>query len=333
MMLPQCAFVRKGIEMLYLGEEDIRRAVTYEDMLGAVEEAFDLFTTGQCTMIDRTIASRGGLTMLYMPCFAGDYVSTKILASCPENPARGLPALDGVVLLNRADTGVLEAVLDGGTVTALRTGAVGGLAARHLAPEDAHSAGLVGCGVQGLHQLAFLCAVRDIRTIYLRQTAGRDLSGFLRRLREMIAPRQAEIVLCPDGDAVLKNSEILVTATPSRTPLFSDDPALFRDKCILAIGSWQPDMREIPDAVWSAAEAVYTELPFACEESGDLSQPLAAGILTPERVRYFGAYLAEKRAGSVPAPRGTQYFKSVGMGVFDTVAARVILEKVRGKRQ
>ncbi len=315
--------------MLILKEEDIRRAVTYEDMLDAVEEAFHLFTTGQCTMIDRTTASQGGLTMLYMPCFAGGYVSTKILASCPENPARGLPALDGVVLLNRADTGELEAILDGGTVTALRTGAAGGLAARHLAREDASTAGLVGCGVQGLHQLAFICAVRDIRTIYLRQTPGRDLSGFLQALRNMIAPRQVEIVLCPDGDTVLKHSEIVVTATPSRVPLFSNDPDLFRDKCILAVGSWRPDMREIPDAVWSVAENVYTELPFACEESGDLSQPLADGLLRPDRVRYFGEYLAKRKNDSVPSPSGTKYFKSVGMGVFDTVAAATIVKKVR----
>ena len=112
--------------MLLLKEEDIRRAVTFEDMMEAVEEAFRLFTAGAYTMAERTTVSRDGLTMLYMPCFAGGYVSTKVLASCPENPARGLPALDGVVLLNRADTGALEAILDGGTVTALRTGAVGG---------------------------------------------------------------------------------------------------------------------------------------------------------------------------------------------------------------
>ena len=315
--------------MLFLKEEDIRSAVTYEDMMGSVEEAFHLFTTGQCTMTDRITASQGGLTMLYMPCFAGGYVSTKILASCPENPARGLPALDGVVLLNRADTGVLEAILDGGTVTALRTGAVGGLAVRHLAREDAGTVGLVGCGVQGLHQLAFICAVRDIRTIFLRETKGRDLSGFLHALRKMTAPKQPEIVLCPDGDTVLKNSEIVVTATPARTPLFSSDPALFRDKCIVAVGSWRPDMREIPDAVWSAADEVYTELPFACEESGDLSQPLADGLLRPDRVRYFGEYLAEKQAGRVTAPIGTVYFKSVGMGVFDTMAAGTIVKKVR----
>ena len=315
--------------MLLLKEEDIRRAVTFTDMMDAVEEAFRLFTAGEYTMAERTTVSRDGLTMLCMPCFAGGHVSTKILASCPQNPARGLPALDGVVLLNRADTGALEAILDGGTVTALRTGAVGGLAARYLSREDAHTAGLIGCGMQGLHQLAFLCAVRDIRTIYLRQTPGHDLSGFLERLRAMITPGQVEVVLCPDGDSVLRQSEIVVTATPAQRPLFSDEPALFRDKCIIAIGSWRPEMRELPDAIFSAAENVFTELPFACEESGDLSQPLATGILTLDRVRYFGELLDEIRKGSAPKPSGTQYFKSVGMGIFDTLAAKTIVEKVR----
>ena len=119
--------------MLFLNAQEIRQAVSPEEMMAAVEEAYRLFTAGQCVMADRVAVSHGGLSMLYMPCFAGAYVSTKILASCPENPARGLPALDGVVLLNRADTGQLAAILDGAAVTALRTGAVGGVAARHLA--------------------------------------------------------------------------------------------------------------------------------------------------------------------------------------------------------
>lgn len=313
--------------MRFLSEAEIRRAVTCEDLLDAMEEAFHLFTTGQCTMVPRMTAGQGGLTMLYMPCFAGGYVSTKILASCPQNPARGLPALDGVVLLNRSDTGQLEAILDGAAVTALRTGAVGGLAARHLAPEDARTAGLVGCGVQGLHQLIFLCAVRDIRTVCLRQTPGRDLSGFIQTLRERIAPRQVAVELCPDGDTVLERSDIVVTATPASAPLFSNDPARFRGKCILAIGSWRPEMRELPDALWEAAQEVYVELPYACEESGDLSQPLASGHLTPERVRLFGDLLEAKKTGK-PWPLGeTRCFKSVGMGVFDTLAAKVIAEK------
>ena len=214
--------------MLFLNAQEIRQAVSPEEMMAAVEEAYRLFTAGQCVMADRVAVSHGGLSMLYMPCFAGAYVSTKILASCPENPARGLPALDGVVLLNRADTGQLAAILDGAAVTALRTGAVGGVAARHLARADAHTAGLVGCGVQGLHQLAFVCAVREIHAIYLRQTPGRDLTEFIRQLRAMISPRQPEIVLCPSADDVLKNCDIVITATPSRSRCFPMTPPCSR---------------------------------------------------------------------------------------------------------
>ena len=176
-----------------------------------------------------------------------------------------------------------------------------------------------------------MCAEREIHAIYLRQTPGRDLTEFIRQLRAMISPRQPEIVLCPSADDVLKNSDIVITATPSRQPLFSDDPALFRGKCILAIGSWQPDMREIPDAVFDPAEEVFIELPYACQESGDLSQPLASGVLTRDRVRLFGDFLADKAAGTPPPLGETRYFKSVGMGVFDTLAAQAILQAARKK--
>ncbi len=134
----------------------------------------------------------------------------------------------------------------GNTLTALRTGAIGGLAAKHLAREDAATAGLVGCGVQGLHQLTFLCQVRPIRTVYLYNHGSKDLGPFCRQLEAMVAPKPLAIEICPDPDTLLAKSDIVVTATPAKAPLFADDPAPFRGKCLIAIGSWQPDMRRFP---------------------------------------------------------------------------------------
>ena len=153
--------------MRYLSPSDIRQALSYEEMMAAVEEAFLLFAQGRCAMADRSALTQGRTTLATMPCFAGGYAATKLIASSPDNARRGLPSLYGTVLLSQGDTGQPVALLEGNTLTALRTGAIGGLAARHLAPEGAASAGLVGCGVQGLHQLAFLCQVRPIRTVYL----------------------------------------------------------------------------------------------------------------------------------------------------------------------
>ena len=317
--------------MRYLSPSDIRQALSYEEMMAAVEEAFLLFAQGQCAMADRSALTQGTTTLATMPCFAGGYAATKLLASCPDNPRRGLPSLYGTVLLSQGDTGQPVALLEGNTLTALRTGAIGGLAARHLAPEGAASAGLVGCGVQGLHQLAFLCQVRPIRTVYLYNHGSKDLGPFCRQLEAMAAPKTFTIELCPDPDTLLAKSNIVVTATPATAPLFADDPAPFRGKCLIAIGSWQPEMREIPEAIWQATQEVFLELPFACQESGDLCQPLASGALKPEGLRYFGDYLLAKGAGSPPALPHTRYFKSVGMAVFDAIAARNVYLAAREK--
>lgn len=317
--------------MRYLSPSDIRQALSYEEMMAAVEEAFLLFAQGQCAMADRSALTQGRTTLATMPCFAGGYAATKLIASSPDNARRGLPSLYGTVLLSQGDTGQPVALLEGNTLTALRTGAIGGLAARHLAPEGAASAGLVGCGVQGLHQLAFLCQVRPIRTVYLYNHGSKDLGPFCRQLEAMAAPKTFTIELCSDPDTLLAKSDIVVTATPATAPLFADDPAPFRGKCLIAIGSWQPEMREIPEAIWQATQEVFLELPFACQESGDLSQPLASGALKPEGLRYFGDYLLAKGAGSPPALPHTRYFKSVGMAVFDAIAARNVYLAAREK--
>lgn len=317
--------------MRYLSPSDIRQALSYEEMMAAVEEAFLLFAQGQCAMADRSALTQGRTTLATMPCFAGGYAATKLIASSPDNARRGLPSLYGTVLLSQGDTGQPVALLEGNTLTALRTGAIGGLAARHLAPEGAASAGLVGCGVQGLHQLAFLCQVRPIRTVYLYNHGSKDLGPFCRQLEAMAAPKTFSIELCPDPDTLLAKSDIVVTATPATAPLFADDPAPFQGKCLIAIGSWQPEMREIPEAIWQATQEVFLELPFACQESGDLSQPLASGALKPEGLRYFGDYLLAKGAGNPPALPHTRYFKSVGMAVFDAIAARNVYLAAREK--
>ena len=87
-------------------------------------------------------------------------------------------------------------------------------------------------------------------------------------------------------------------------------------------------MREIPDAIWDVADKVYIELPYACEESGDLSQPLAEGRLTMDRTVLMDQFL-KSGADEEETARGTTYFKSVGMALFDICAAKYLLEKAK----
>ncbi|MDE7036752.1 MAG: ornithine cyclodeaminase family protein, partial [Lachnospiraceae bacterium] len=99
---------------------------------------------------------------------------------------------------------------------------------------------------------------------------------------------------------------------------------------IIAFGSYTPQMLEIPDAIWYLVDKVYIELPYACEESGDLSQPLSEGRLTKDKIMLMDQYLASGTQKGVS--KGTTYFKSVGMGLFDICIAQKLLEKVKERR-
>lgn len=317
--------------MLILNKEDMRLAADLTEIMDAIEKSHIIFRENQCYLPDRYAVNNNNKTMLYMPCYANGAIGTKMLAEFPENPKKGLPYLSGLMILNNGETGATEAVMNGEVLTALRTGAAGGVAMRHFAHEDSHSVGLVGCGVQGLHQLMYACEVRDIKFIYLFDAFVKNLEPFIEKLKKAILPKEVEICVCEDTTELLKHSEIVITATQARAPIFPNDAKLLEGKCFVAIGSWQPEMRELPDAIWSVVDNVYTELPFACEESGDLSQPIEDGLLTTDRVKYMGDFLKEKNAGKAPKLGNTRFYKSVGMGIFDLMAAQVIFNSAKEK--
>ena len=147
--------------MLFLSEQEMWQSVTLEDVMDAIEDAYAIHKSGNYKMPDRFIAQRDKNMMLYMPCFLDSVIGTKMLSEFPDNPSLGIPYLNGLMILNNAKTGLPKAIMNGSVLTAMRTGAVGGVALRYLAPEDAASVGLVGCGIQGLHQLLYACEVRE----------------------------------------------------------------------------------------------------------------------------------------------------------------------------
>lgn len=175
------------------------------------------------------------------------------------------------MLLNDYKTGVPIAIMDGQAVTVWRTGAVGGVAIKYLSKKECHSVGIVGAGVEGFYQAVYACAARKIYTIYIFNHHNKDLTEYTECLKKTIGNDNLNIIQCKDVKELVINSDIICTATPSATPVLPNDKDLLRGKCIIAVGSYKPNMREIPDAIFDLVENVYIELPYACEESGDLS--------------------------------------------------------------
>jgi ornithine cyclodeaminase len=210
--------------------------------------------------------------------------------------------------------------MDGKTITAMRTGGVTGTSIRHLARRNAHSVGLVGCGAQGYYQVAYACAVRDIRQVTLFDTSPEAIPPLCRRLTATLP--NTSIQSARSAGELARASDIIITATTARQPVFPDDPGLFMGKHCVAIGSFQPSVREFPDAIFSLIEKVWIDTDFAAEESGELLIPLREGNLRVDQLETLGRFIA---SGEAP-PRGvygTTFSKSVGMALFDLTTAQL----------
>ncbi|MBN1246979.1 MAG: ornithine cyclodeaminase family protein [Anaerolineae bacterium] len=306
--------------MLYLNDTDIYQALTPDDVLDSVEEALRIYEARSFSMPERLAMATGGSNqLLLMPCAAEDHMVTKLVSVYPGNRARGKPVIDGIVVLYDRATAEILALLDGKTVTAMRTGAVTGVSIRYLAREDAVSVGLVGCGVQGFYQLLYACAVRDIATIVLYDIDPLAVVALTERLRA--SPITAAIEVADSPDALARSSDVLITATTARQPVFPNDPELFVGKHCVAIGSFEPDVREYPDALFTLLDKVWVDLDFAKEESGELIVPLRKGLLREDQIETLGHLIA---SGRPPARgrHGTTFSKSVGMALFDLTTAR-----------
>ena len=313
--------------MLFINEADIRKSVTYQQVMDKVEDGYRIFASGKFHMPHRPTIEHGKNTLLYMPCFMEKYFGTKFLALFPDNPSKGLPFIDGLMFLNDGETGKILAMLDAGFLTALRTGAVGGVGVRCFAPAESKSVGVIGAGKQGFFQLLYACEARNIEEIFIFDTVLKSYDNFIEALKKELGDKKPQIKVCQTAEELVTKSDIVITATTSSTPVVPDDPGLFSGKCFVAIGSYKPDVRELPNAIWKAVDAVYTELPFACEESGDLYQPLRDGIIDEGRVKYIGDLLTDNPRPTPPKKGTASYFKSVGMGLLDLCVSQLIYEE------
>jgi ornithine cyclodeaminase/alanine dehydrogenase-like protein (mu-crystallin family) len=266
--------------------------------------------------------------LLLMPSVAQGRWATKLVTVFPGNRALGKPVIDGLVALGDQATGEILALMDGKTITAMRTGAVTGTSIRYLARRNAVSVGLVGCGVQGYYQLLYACAARAIHRITLYDTSAGAASSLAVKLERSLP--DIDIQVAPSTAKLAQNSDILITATTARAPVFPDDPDLFRGKHCVAIGSFEPDVREYPDALFSLVEKVWIDIDFAVEESGELIIPLQQGHLKGEQLETLGHFIQSGR----PPERGvdgTTFFKTVGMALFDLTTAQLAFENAAQK--
>lgn len=307
--------------MLYLNSEDVLKLTNFEEMVKQIEKAIKIYESKEFVMPDRINANYKDETYLYMPCYSETIKGTKILTLYPKNPKKGLPVIQGVMLLNDNDTGKIKCLIDGAVLTAVRTGAVGATGVKYTTKEDCISLGIVGTGVQGFYQALYTSKIRNIKNIYVSDLSKERRLEFIKKLSEKI--ENINIHEAKDTKELVANSEIIITTTNSNKPVLPDDEKLLKGKHFIGIGSYKPFMREYPRSLYKLLDKVYIDVDFAKEESGDLCIPLESGWIKEEQIETLGKTISTGKL----IKSETTFYKSVGMALFDIITAEYLYSK------
>jgi len=310
--------------MIVLTEKDILNAASIDEILDVIETSMHLYEKKEFHMPQRLHVDHEENTLLLMPCFTKDCFGTKLVTLFPGNPEKHVPVLNGIMVLNDAQTGVPLALLNGSVLTALRTAAVGAVSIRHLAPANTHTVGIVGAGVQGFYQAWVACATRHVTDIFVYDLYPEKASALRDRLSGKVPSVKVHHAACVED--LLEKSQVVITATNSLEPVLPGKEELLAGKHFVGIGSYKPNMREFPQALFNLLETVFVDTEHALQESGDIIVPLRNNWIRHDQVMTLGRFLTENESQD-QAKGETTLFKSVGMALFDVCASKLIYER------
>ena len=301
-----------------LSAADVRAALPMPQAIDAMRHAYGQLSAGKVTAPPRQHISTDKGVTLVMPAYLPERseFGIKVVSVYDDNPNLDLPRITATVLVLDPTTGAPKAFMDGASLTAIRTGAGGGVAADVLARQDAKTVGLFGAGVQARSQLQAVMAVRDIERVNLISRTQVSAQRLVAEISEWTdAP---EVNLVSDPQQVVQDADIVLCATTSGTPLF-DGNVLQPGTHITAVGTFVPEKREVDTTTIRRAHRIVVDSREAClEEAGDLIIPNA------EIDAEIGEIINGDKQGRGSDAEIT-FFKSVGVAVQDAVAAVAVL--------
>ena len=305
-----------------IGRRELASLMDPDAHLAAVEAAFRAHAEGRATVPPPMhipveaggFHAKGALVALDRP-----YVAVKVNSNMPGNPARGLPTIQGAVLLFSGKDGRLLAILDSIEITSKRTAAASALAAKHLARPDSSTIAICGCGEQGRAQLAAIARVVPVERVVAWDIDATRAERFARETRNVEARATSDL------PGATRGADIIVTATSSKKAFLTRDlvsPGTF----IAAIGADSPHKSEIAPGLMAAAKVVADSIAQG-QVMGDLHHAIEAGAMTAADVH---AELGEIVTGHKPGRARNDeitLFDSTGVAIQDVAAAAWAYER------
>jgi ornithine cyclodeaminase len=312
----------------FLDAAAIRAAVPIEEMLDAVEAAFRDVAAGRDRSPLRSHVGLDAGSLLVMPGVraGGSGASVKLVTVMPENAGRGRPTVQAVLVWFDAVTGEPLALMDGATLTGMRTGAASGVATRLLARRDASTLAVIGAGGQAEWQIRAVAAARPIRRVLVHARSADRRSRFA---AAMAKATDLEVVAVDTAREAVEAADVVCCATTASTPVF--DAAWLRPGThVNGIGAFQLSMVELPPELFRRAAVLAVDsIGAALAEAGDVAAALRGGSMTQADLVEIGAveraWCQDRDLDAITA------FKSVGLAIQDVAAAELVASRLLGR--
>jgi len=322
------------IKVLLLSEQEVTELLQIDEVMEAVENVFREKALGYAQMPPKVyldFAKYNG-DVRAMPAYLErlDVASVKIVNSHPDNPRKfGMPTVSATVFLLDPRNGALLSIMGGSSITAMRTAAAGGIAAKYLANRNSKTAGFIGAGVQARAQLlALLQVFPNLEEIRVCDISPKAAEAFASEAKNRAA--QCKIVVVGNEEETVHEADVVVTTTPSKKPLVFD-AWVSEGTHFNCIGADAPLKEELDPAILKRAKIVVDDWAQA-SHSGEINVPFSQGVLSRKDV---WAELGEIIAGTKPARTSKKeitVFDSTGLAIQDAAAVELVYRKALSRK-
>lgn len=318
--------------MLFITAKEQAQLLDMSEIVEAVAESLRAYSEGKTdTPLRYSLPFNEDNRYLVMPALSDELkiVGLKTVTVAPNNTKVGKKTIVGSVILSDYETGETLAVLEGSYLTKIRTGAISGVATKYLAREDAKTLCVIGTGDQADGLIKAVLAVRQIDRIQFYNRTYEKAVTFAEEVQSEYP--NLDLAVFDNVDEAIKDADVIVTATNASEPVFHK--RLVPGVHLNAVGSFKPDMQELPSQVIADADKVVVEaVEAAMEETGDLINPVAEGVFKPDGLYgELGNIVSAKLEGRISEDEIT-IFKSVGVAIVDIVVANYFYQKLINRK-
>jgi ornithine cyclodeaminase len=314
--------------LLVLSAADVRHLLDLDLAIESQRRAFGELGRGRALLPARLLVdgSEDSVSFCYAARLAPDSGAVCKFGSVnPSNAGRGLPTISALITLLDGRDGRPVAIMDGTSVTTIRTSAASAVAVEVLANPDSHRLAVLGSGVQAEAHVRAISRVLALRSV---RVWGRDPARGDALARSLDGEFDFEVTAAATSEEAVRDADVVVGCTTSVDPIL-ESAWLKPGATVISIGSFAPNRCEVPqDLLTRAGVVVVDDVDTAAEHAGPIVAGLASGLVAREALVPLGEVIAGLKPGRTSAAE-IVYYNSVGIGVQDASAAMALVEAAR----